>query len=195
MDKNKLIVHRANYIEAERDPLRHLKQLIKEGYRNLEIDLTMTGAESFKFCHPSQLDIATEYSFDSAILDQVAKLHDNLLWLVDIKYQVLGDTSPPNRLLDMALEAFGTRVIFVAARPELLTAAHKLRAPTAQFFRDDIVSRLSFAPDYLIYGAPIGAGRKLSNLIVFCRSLDEAKDYIVKGAKYVMMDGAVLIND
>jgi hypothetical protein len=183
MNRERVIIHRANAV-ANKRPVEVVPPVIAKGYHKLEIDITVTGPLSFKFCHVSQQQAAPlTFRFDSQLFRWLATL-DVSLWIADIKYPY-GDV-PPTNILSNIFEALGQRVVFAAAQPDLLTAAHELGARTGQIFRDHIPSQLPFEPDFFIYDE--GEKRPLHKSIIYCFSQDSAERYLADGAAYVLLD-------
>jgi hypothetical protein len=192
MNQKKIFVHRANFVQEGGDPVDQIDDFYRLGFRNLEIDLTLTGTDSYKFCHPSMLkSTPTEYTFSSPLFKQLAAEHNDVLWLIDIKY--LDENSPPVRLIETISITLGAKAIFSAALPQLLTAIHKAGVQTAQFFRPDFKADLSFAPDYFILKSTDVLDKPLDRTILHCSSLGEAEHYTAQGAGYGMVDGETLL--
>lgn len=79
----------------------------------MEVDVTVTGVDSYSFCHPSMLGCTSAvYIFDSSLFHQLAALYKDTLWLVDIKY--LDEHTPPVKLVETMHAALDVNVIFSA---------------------------------------------------------------------------------
>ena len=192
MGTEKLIIHRAN-AAPDQYPLKALTPVLAQGYRNLEIDITVTGPLSFKFCHTSQLQLAPiTFRVDSSLFEWLATL-DVSLWVVDMKYP-FGDP-PPTTLLQNIFSALGERMILAAAQPELLIAAHELGVRTAQYFRNHISGELPFVPEFFMHEEERKVDVPLNKTIVYCHTLSSARRHLAAGAPYAMVERQTIEND
>lgn len=190
MNHDKIFVHRANFSDEGANPIEQVAQSIRQGYGGVEVDVTVTGDSYYAFCHPSQLrDESVEYHpFDSSLFEKLARLDEDVLFLVDIKY--LDDKPIPAKLVETMRASLKERVIFSAAQPELLEMAHNLHARTAQYFRDGVSPGLSFEPDFFILKSTDALDYPPAKTILYCSSLEEAEKCLLAGVSYAMVDDA-----
>lgn len=118
-------------------------------------------------------------------------LGQDVTWMLDIKYQDTGVV--PEKLLRVANQVLGERVIFVSSQPAMLTECHRFSGRTAQFFRRNVSSRLTFEPDYYIQTSKDELHYPLPKTLVYCQSVGEAKTFLRHGVELVMVDGSLLM--
>src|SRR5258705_2482527 len=129
MISSRIIVHRANHVQLGRSPVDILTALAREGYKNLEVDMTITGSNEFKFCHPAELNDCKNLTLDTDLFEKLKNIQSDLMWIVDIKYR--GEKDSPVNFVQRIYEVFGSNVIFSASIPDLLIGAHDMGAKTA----------------------------------------------------------------
>jgi hypothetical protein len=165
---------------------------MERGFKNLEVDVTVTGNNSFKFCHPSQLNVAPmSFGFDSQLFNHLSSLEKVALWVIDIKY--VDQNEPPLRLLESIYKALGNKMVICSPVPRLLTVAHEAGAATAQVFREYIPPELSFEPEYYIYDYNDDINMEMvKKSIVYCQSVEEVAQSLLRDAPYAMIDATTV---
>ena len=147
----KTIIHRANLIQSENDPLLGIKTLYFLGYNNFEIDLWIQDPNYYKFCHPKERgnEYFKFYRYNDCFLEELLTKFDNSVWFIDIKFNDLGSI-PVELIQYISSIPKSLNVVIISTSVKLLESAHRLKLKTGLILKKVDVNEIHFKPDFFI---------------------------------------------
>ncbi len=188
MSITNIVVHRGNSPVDVAEPLEQVSYYVRAGFTKIEIDIYATSEMTFKFCHPLDRDRINEvYDINEGFIEKIVAQFPEVEWYVDLKCLDLDKV--PLKLLRYLTDVFGSSGIIIAAQPEILEYAHNLGKKTAQYFKDDLASKLDYTPDLFMQNDSENKTFQKENMIVYCLDSKVALSYLDEGYAGAMVDG------
>ncbi len=192
MSITKIIVHRGNSLVNKTEPLEQVNYYVEVGFKKIEIDIYATSETTYKFCHPLDREKVEEmHDINEEFLEMIVDQFPDVEWYVDLK--CLDMDKVPLELLQYLTDVFGNSGIIIAAQPEILEFAHNLSKKTAQYFKDNLDSKLDYIPDLFIQNDSENMKFQKESTIVYCPDSKIALSYLDEGYAGAMVDGNKLI--
>ena len=187
-----IIIHRGNSPIEAIEPLEQVRIYANAGFKKIEIDIYATSESTYKFCHPLDRDKINEvHNIDDGFLESVVKQLPEVEWYVDLKCLDLDEV--PVKLLQHLIDVFGNSGIITAAQPEIIQFAHSQKQETAQYFKDNISSKLNYEPNFFVQNESDSNSYLKGKTIVYCLEPKAALNCLDEGFAGAMVDGDKLI--
>ena len=194
MNITETIVHRGNSPINMNEPLEQVGYYAKAGFKKIEIDIYATSEVTYKFCHPLDAGKVNEvYGIDDGFLEDAVKQLPDVEWYVDLKCLDLDKV--PLKLLQYLIDVFGESGIITSAQVEIIEYAHSQNQKTAQYFKDNIPSKLNCEPDFFLQNESQGKSPQKAKTIIYCQDLKNALNYLEEGYAGAMVDGNKLASN
>jgi len=171
---DRIIVHRANFVQKENDSIYGIRTLAQKGFKHFEIDLWVNEESKYKFCHPRSDTAASEprYSFDDPLLQRLIEHFPHSLWFIDIKF--LEHRRVPRDLIKHIAENFPLSVVFVSESDQLLLFAQRLKLRIAQVIRSSVCVKTKARPEFIIVPEDNIVKYPEVSKIVICDTIERA---------------------
>lgn len=193
MSITEIIVHRGNSPVNTKEPLEQVRYYAKAGFNKIEIDVYATSETTYKFCHPLDRDKVNEiHSVNDGFLENMVNQLPKVEWYIDLKCLDLDEV--PFKLLQYLINMFGDSGIITAAHAEIVEYAHNQNQKTAQYFKDNIPSKLNYEPDFFVHNESDTKSYKKEKTIIYCSDPKVALNYLEQGYAGAMVDGNKLIS-
>lgn len=193
MSTAEIIVHRGNSPIGNIEPLEQVNIYANAGFQKIEIDIYATSDGTYKFCRPLDRDKVNEtHGIDDGFLENMVTQLPNVEWYVDLKCLDLDKV--PLKLLQYLTDVFGDSGIITAAQAEILEYAHSRNQKTAQYFKDNIPSKLNYEPDFFVQNESDAKSYQKEKTIIYCLDPKEAINYLNEAYAGAMVDGNKLIS-
>lgn len=188
MSITEIIVHRGNSPVNTTEPLEQVNYYVNAGFKKIEIDIYATSEVTYKFCHPLDRDKVNEiHGIDDGFLENTIKHLPDVEWYVDLKCLDLDKV--PLKLLQYLIDVFGGSAIFTAAQAEIVEYAHSQNQKTAQYFKDNLPSKLNYEPDFFVQNDSDAKSYQKEKTIIYCPDSKVALNYLEEGYAGAMVDG------
>ena len=113
-------------------------------------------------------------------------------WYVGLKCLDLDKV--PLKLLQYLIDVFSDTGIITASQAEIVEYAHSRNQKTAQYFKDNIPSKLNYEPEFFVQNDSDAKSYQKEKTIIYCLDPQVTVQYLNEGYAGAMVDGNKLIS-